>query len=138
MRTRDGATVVVSRPGAVAFLADIVVAVHAAIAAFLTFGIVLIPLGAWRGWRFVRRRWLRLIHLAGIWFVAIETALGFICPLTAWEAWLRRAQPDDVGFIAGWIRWILYYDVPLWIFGVIYLAAAVLTALLWRWVRPVS
>lgn len=122
----------------VTLLADVVVTVHAAIAAFLALGLVLIPIGGWRGWGFVRRRRLRQIHLVGMAFVAGETVFGFACPLTVWEAWLRRTHPGDVGFIAGWVRWLLFYDVPLWIFAVIYVLATGLTVLLWRWVRPAA
>jgi hypothetical protein len=117
-------------------LADIVVIAHAIIAAFITLGFVLIPLGGWLGWQFVRQWWLRFAHLVGILFVAGETALGFACPLTLWEDALRRESAGGVGFIAGWVRWILYYDVPLWIFGVIYIVAGVVAVLLWRWVPP--
>lgn len=117
-------------------LADIVVVAHAIIAGFITLGFVLIPLGGRFGWRLVRRWWLRFAHLVGILFVAGETVLGFACPLTRWENLLRRGQGDDVGFVAGWVRWILYYDVPLWVFGVIYVAAAAAALLLWHWVPP--
>lgn len=117
-------------------IADIVVVVHALIAAFIISGFVLIPLGAWLDWRFVRRRGLRLTHLLGILFVATETVLGVACPLTIWEDWLRRSGAPDAGFIARWVRWVLYYDVPLWVFGVIYVVGAVAAILLWRWVPP--
>lgn len=121
-----------------ASLADVVVVVHALIAAFIALGFALIPLGAWLGWRFVRRRWLRLTHLAGILFVTAETVVGFTCPLTAWENVLRREDTNGVGFVAGWVRRLLYYDVPLWVFGLIYAVAAILAVLLWRWVPPFS
>lgn len=117
-------------------LADILVVVHALIAAFITAGFVAIPLGAWVGWRFVRRRRLRLIHLVGILFVAGETVLGFVCPLTAWEDWLRGGNANGAGFIARWVRWALYYDAPLWLFAAVYVIAAVVALLLWRWAPP--
>lgn len=119
-----------------AALADIVVVVHALIAAYIVSGFLLIPLGAWADWRFVRQRWLRLTHLFGVLFVAAETALGYVCPLTLWEDWLRREGEQNAGFIARWVRWALYYDVPLWIFGVIYVSGAVVVLLLWKWVPP--
>lgn len=119
-------------------LADIILVAHFLVAAFITLGFVVIPLGAWLSWDFVRRRGLRLIHLAGILFVAAETALGVMCPLTVWENALRGGGNYEIGFIARWVRWLLYHDVPLWIFGAIYVAAAVLALLLWRWVPPAS
>ena len=119
-------------------LADIIVVVHALIALFIISGFVLIPLGVWFEWRFVRRRWLRLIHLFGILFVALETLLGVACPLTLWEEWLRRDGSPNDGFIVRWVRWALYYDVPLWVFGTIYVVGAAAAILLWRWVAPQS
>lgn len=117
-------------------LADVLVVIHFFIAAFITSGFVLIPLGAWRKWQFVRRRWLRLLHLVGILFVAGETLVGMACPLTLWENALRHGHVDDGGFIAAWARWVLYYDVPLWIFGLLYVAAALLAIFLWLWIPP--
>jgi len=119
-----------------AWLADAILVVHALIVAFIVSGFLLVPMGAWLNWGLVRRRWLRLVHLAAIMFVAAQTALGFFCPLTVWEDRLRGGEAQDIGFIARWVRWVIYYDVPLWIFGVIYVAAAVVAVLLWRWVPP--
>lgn len=121
-----------------ALLADITLVVHFLIAAFITLGFAVIPLGAWFDWRFVRHRNLRLAHLGGILFVAAETALGVMCPLTVWEDALRGGGGYETGFIARWVRGLLYYDVPLWMFGAIYVAAAILALLLWRWVPPAS
>jgi hypothetical protein len=101
----------------VTLLADIIVVVHALIAAFITLGFVAVPVGAWLNWRLVRCRWLRLVHLVSILFVAGETVLGFVCPLTAWEDWLRGGNANGAGFIARWVRWGLYYDAPLWMFA---------------------
>lgn len=117
-------------------LADIIVVVHALIAAFITLGFVVIPVGAWLNWRFVRRRRLRLVHLVGILFVAGETVLGFVCPLTAWEDWLRGGNANNAGFVAHWVRWALYYDVPLSTFAAIYVIAAAVAVWLWRWIPP--
>lgn len=116
--------------------ADVVLVVHALIAAFITLGFAAIPLGAWWGWRFVRRRGLRLAHLAGILFVAGETALGVACPLTVWEDLLRGNRTTDAGFVARWARWALYYDAPAWVFAVMYVAAALAATWLWRRVPP--
>ena len=121
-----------------ALLADVIVVIHALVAAFITLGFVLIPLGARLGWSFVRWRPLRLAHLVGILFVAGETALGFACPLTIWEAVLRHESPNDVGFVAGCVRSVLYYDAPLWVFALAYALAAAFAVYLWCWVPPLS
>jgi len=120
----------------VTWLADAVLFTHALVVVFIVSGFALIPLGAWLQWEFVRRRWLRFLHLGAMVFVAAQTVLGFLCPLTLWEDWLRGRSDSDVGFIARWVRWALYYDVPLQVFGAIYLIGAVVAILLWRWVPP--
>lgn len=119
-------------------LADIVLALHVLVAAFIALGFVAIPLGAWYRWNVVRRRSWRRVHLAAILFVALESALGMACPLTVWEDALRGGGVYEVGFIAGWLRRLLYYDVPLWMFSAVYLTGAVLALLLWRWVPPAA
>jgi hypothetical protein len=117
--------------------ADVILIAHALIAGFITLGFVAIPLGAWRGWRFVYRRGLRLAHLGGILFVAAEALLGVACPLTLWEDAVRGGgAAEQAGFIARGIRSLLYYDVPLWAFTVVYAGAAVLAVWLWRRVPP--
>ena len=67
--------------------AVLVLAVHLAVIAFNLFGLVAIPLGAWRGWAFVRVRWWRALHLASLAVVALHVAA------TLWHAVIRR---DDV------------------------------------------
>ena len=116
-------------------LADGVLLVHAVIAGFIALGFIVIPLGGWCDWSFVRWRRLRQLHLGGMLFVAAEAVFGVACPLTLWEDALRGG-PSDVGFIARWVRWLLYYEVPLWVFGAMYVAAAVLAVALWFWVPP--
>lgn len=117
------------------WFADLILVAHVLIAAFITLGFVVIPLGAWFDWALVRRRGWRLAHLAGNLFVAAESVLGVACPLTTWEERLRGGG-YEAGFIATWLRWILYYNVPLWVFGIAYVAAAILAVLLWWWVPP--
>lgn len=116
-------------------VADILLIIHVLLAAFITFGFLLIPLGARRHWGFVRSRRLRLLHLGGILVVAAEALLGIACPLTVWENLLRGGDAE-AGFIATAVRHLLYYDVPLWIFSVVYVTAAVLALVLWRAVPP--
>lgn len=120
---------------ATAILADVVLVVHALIAAFIAAGFVVVPLGARLGWRLARRFGLRLAHLLGILFVAAETALGYACPLTVWEDALRGGGAD-AGFVARWVQALLYYDVPLWVFGAIYVVAAVVALAFWVWIPP--
>src|SRR5206468_711548 len=58
-----------------AFLADVILVVHASFVLFVVGGFVLILIGA-RSWSWVRNRAFRILHLAAIAFVTIETVLG--------------------------------------------------------------
>jgi hypothetical protein len=116
------------------FAADIVLAVHFAFVAFVVGGLAAIWIGAALGWRWVRSFRFRVAHLAAICFVAAEAVLGIMCPLTLWEDALR-GRASEMGFIARWIRGIMYYDLPLWIFTLAYVAFAIVVALTF-WVVP--
>jgi hypothetical protein len=119
-----------------ALLADAVLAVHLGIADYLTLGLPLVWLGAWRGWRFVRNPWLRWGHVAAMAVAALEAAVGRLCPLTEWEHALRMSAgqyvPHARGFLAGLVHDWFYWDVPLEIFRILYLAYFALIVLtLW-------
>jgi Protein of Unknown function (DUF2784) len=116
-------------------LADVVLVLHFAIAAFITAGLLLIPLGATLRWRWVRRRGLRLAHVFVIAFVAVEAVIGVACPLTLLEDSLRGMSRGD-GFIERWVGAVLYWNLPAWAFTAIYAGAALLALLLWRLVPP--
>ena len=113
-------------------LADVVVALHFAIVVFIVGGLVLVWVGAAARWTWVRNPWFRYAHLAAIVFVAAEALAGMACPLTVWEDMLRGgAQPDS--FVGRWIRRLLFYQAPEWIFTTAYCAwaaASVLTLVL--------
>ncbi|MEM9533184.1 MAG: DUF2784 domain-containing protein [Pseudomonadota bacterium] len=119
--------------------ADLVLLVHVLFVGFVVFGLGLILLGRWRGWRWVRNPWFRLTHLAAIGVVVIQAWLGIVCPLTVWEMSLRDKAGDAVytgAFIAHWLESILYYQAPPWVFAVVYTAFGALVVLSWFWVRP--
>jgi hypothetical protein len=115
--------------------ADLVACLHLAVVLFITAGLPLIYLGGALGWAWVRIRWWRLVHLGAIAFVAVESLLGKICPLTIWEDQLRGREPSR-GFIEQWVDRILFYDLPSWVFTTAYAAFAVLVALTWFLVPP--
>ena len=116
-------------------LANAILVVHFAIVTFITAGLPLIYLGAAAGWSWVRKwRW-RALHLAAILFVAIESVLGLTCPLTVWEDALRGHRTGG-GFIEHWIRRILFYDLPGWVFLAAYTGFAMLVAVTWVVVPP--
>jgi polyferredoxin len=82
-------------------VADLLLGIHFAIAAFIVGGLVLVWAGAALGWRWVRNPWFRYLHLAAIAFVAAEALLGAACPLTVWEDVLRGGlRPES--FVGRW------------------------------------
>ena len=116
-------------------LADIILVVHFAFVLFVVASLPLIWIGAAAGWRWIRNRSYRLVHMAAIVFVSAEAAAGIWCPLTVWEDALRGATSDR-SFIARWIHTALFYDLPPWVFTVAYLAFATLVALAWWRIPP--
>jgi hypothetical protein len=116
-------------------LADVLLVVHFAIAAFIVGGLILVWIGAPLGWRWIRNPWYRYLHLAAIAFVAGEGLLGIACPLTVWEDLLRGGlRPES--FVARWAYRLLYYRAPEWVFSAAYLAWALATLLTLRLVPP--
>jgi hypothetical protein len=116
-------------------LADLVLVLHFALAAFIVCGIAAISLGWALAWGWVRNRSFRLAHLLAVCVVALEAILGIACPLTVLEDWLRGG-PGERSFVARWVSRALYYDLPQWVFTTVYVAAAVATLLAWRLVSP--
>ncbi|HEX7324870.1 MAG TPA: DUF2784 family protein [Rhodanobacteraceae bacterium] len=110
--------------------------VHLTIIAFNIAGCVLVPIGAWRHWRWVREFWWRLAHLLSFAVVAGQALAGRACFLTIWQADLAgasRAPP----LIATWINHVVYWPLPLWVFAVAYVVIFLYVIALWIWVRPV-
>ena len=119
--------------------ADLILLLHVLFVAFVIIGLVLIFVGKFRVWSWIRNPWFRLIHLAAITIVVVQSWLGLICPLTTIEMALRSRAGDTVysgSFISHWLESILYYDIPPWIFVVCYMAFAAVVAASWFWIRP--
>ena len=115
--------------------AIILLALHLAIIVFNIAGCVLIPLGAWRGWRWVREFWWRLTHVLSLAVVAVQALLGRACFLTIWQDQLSgstHVQP----LIEGWMNRLVYWPLPMWVFVVAYVAVFAYVIGLWIWVRP--
>lgn len=115
--------------------ATLVLIVHFAIIAFNVIGCLAIPVGAWRGWRWVRGYWWRLAHLASLAVVALQALLGRACFLTIWQEDLAGSAVHQP-LIAGWINRIIYWPLPLWMFALAYVAVFAYVVLLWFVVRP--
>jgi len=102
-------------------LASVILAVHVLIIGFNIFGLVAIPLGAWRGWRFVHAPLWRLLHLGSIGITALQAAMGQACFLTIWQVGLEGEPGNEVPLIMGWVNSIIFWPLPLWVFTTIYL-----------------
>ena len=119
-------------------LADLVLALHVAIVAFVVGGLGLIlagNLGRAR-WPWVNRWWFRLLHAGAIAVVAMQAWLGVVCPLTTLEMWLRlqAGLPAYGGsFIAHWLQAVLYFQAPGWVFTLAYTLLGLLV--LGTWLR---
>lgn len=119
-------------------LADLTLALHVAIAAFVVVGLILIVIGNLRGWGWVNRLWFRLAHLAAIAFVVAESWLGVVCPLTTFEMWLRVRAGEPAyagGFIEHWLQYLLYYNAPAWVFTLGYSLFGLAVLATW-WLFP--
>ncbi|WP_116366623.1 DUF2784 domain-containing protein [Parahaliea mediterranea] len=119
--------------------ADLVLLAHVLFVAFVVIGLVLVLLGGWRRWGWVRNPWFRLAHVAAIGFVVVQAWLGRLCPLTHLEVALRERAGDAVysgAFIAHYLERALYVQAPQWVFAVVYSLFGLLVVAAWLWVRP--
>jgi hypothetical protein len=117
------------------WLADAVLIAHVLFVLFVVGGFALILAGA-RRWDWVRNRAFRTAHLAAIALVAAEAVLGITCPLTRWEDILRATGREERSFIGRWLAWLLYYDLPEWVFAIAYCAFVLAVVWVWRAVPP--
>ena len=112
-------------------LAAVVLAAHLVVIGFNVFGLVAIPLGAWRGWDWVRIGWWRWLHVGALAVVAVQAVAGRACFLTIWQDDLDGGA-ETTPLIARWINSLVYWDLPLWVFTAAYvLVFAYVLALLW-------
>lgn len=121
--------------------ADSILVVHVLFVVFVVMGLILIFVGKFLQWHWVRNRRFRIAHLLSIGIVVLQAWLGVICPLTTLEMKLREKAGEAVyteSFIQHWFQEILYYDAPLWVFTVCYTLFASLVVGSWFWVRPRS
>lgn len=124
-------------PGLAGLLADAILALHVGVVVFVVLGTLLILAGGPLGWRWVRARTFRLVHLALVAVIALQAWLGRLCPLTTWEQALRnRAGQDTYGesFIQYWLSRLIFFQAPWWLFVAAYTAFALLVLVAWwRW-----
>src|SRR3990172_8006908 len=121
------------------FLADFILVIHALFIAFVILGFLMILIGMFRHWDWIKNFRFRLIHLLAIGIVVVESWFGRICPFTEWENRLRAAAgavgyPES--FIQYWLQKIVFYDFSPWVFTVAYTLFAMVVLLAWIIVPP--
>lgn len=124
-----------------AFLADLILYLHALIVAFVVIGFLMILIGMVRHWQWVRNFWLRLAHLLCMVVVTVQALCGNYCPLTVWENQLRQAAGEAAypgSFVQSWVARLIYYDIPLWVFAIVYSLFTLLVLLAWIARPPVT
>ena len=122
-----------------ALAADGMLVTHVLFVLFVVLGLVLIYVGKFRVWRWVRNPWFRLAHVLGIGVVVVQSWLGIVCPLTIWEMELRRKAGQaayEGSFITHWLNELLYYQAPPWVFIVCYTFFGAMVLGSWFLVRP--
>ena len=129
-------TITESNKGIMIWLADAVLVLHALIVLFIVGGLIAIWIGAVLKHDWVRNRAFRLVHLAAIGIVAILAVLDVPCPLTVLEDRLRTGVTGQEGFVQRWVSYWLYYDLPAWVFVVVYVAFLLVVAMTWWRIPP--
>ena len=120
-------------------VADAILVTHVLFVAFVVLGLILIFVGKFLSWLWVRNPWFRVTHLLGIGVVVLQAWFGVICPLTIWEMDLRSKAGETIyegSFITHWLNELLYYQAPSWVFVVCYTAFGGLVLASWFLVRP--
>ncbi len=119
--------------------ADAILIIHVLFVGFVILGLVLVFAGRLFSWSWVHNRRFRIVHLAAIGIVVLQSWFSVICPLTQWEMSLRGKAGDTTypgSFIAHWLETLLYYRASEWVFILIYTLFGVLVVVSWYWVRP--
>lgn len=121
-------------------LADLIVSFHFLYVLFAVGGQIAITAGSFFKWPWIRQPTFRICHLIAVGLVALEAAMGTVCPLTDWEYNVRQSAGQsvdrDLSFIARLLRFIIFYDFPPWVFTVIHISFAILVALTFVLVPP--
>jgi hypothetical protein len=120
-------------------LADAVLVIHLGFAAFIVLGFVLIWIGFFLKWSFIRNFYFRLAHLTAMGIVMVETLIGLLCPMTSWEVRLRLLAGGggyEGSFMQHWLHRILYIEISMEAFRVIYPVFFLFIALTFIVVKP--
>lgn len=121
------------------WLADLMLVVHVGIVLFVVVGQLLILLGGWRRWGWIRHFGFRVTHVALIVVIVAQAWLGRLCPLTIWEQALRRHAGDSSyggSFVEYWLSRLIFFEAPWWVFVAVYSAFAAVVAISWVRLPP--
>jgi len=119
----------------ISLIADIVLVIHICVVIFMISGVVLIPIGYKFDWGWIANTQLRIFHTGMMVFITLETLLGITCPLTSIENSLRGIYQSK-SFIEYWIKQIIYWDVPVHFFIILYCMFLGWTFLMWKLFPP--
>ena len=114
---------------------EIVLLFHFCIFLFMILSFFLIPIGYYQKWKWVKNKYYRLIHLILMGIIFIETTLGFMCPLTTLENFLRN-DTEINNKITQIIHQIMYWDLPTYQFIILYLLSLLYLIFLWIFFKP--
>jgi len=122
-------------------LADAILILHALFVVFVVTALVLILVGGYRQWPWIRNWRFRIVHLVSIALVVAQSWAGLLCPLTSLEMWLRGQAGTVIyegSFIQYWLQRFLYHDAPAWVFVVAYTAFGLLVVIAWLRFPPLK
>ena len=123
-----------------AFFADLLVLFHFFYVTFAVGGEFFILAGAFLKLGVVRNFAFRIAHLVAVVFVALESLVDVLCPLTEWEYNLRELAGQrverEISFLGRLLRRIIFYDFPSWAFTLMYVGFGALVILTFIFVPP--
>ena len=120
------------------WLANTILVLHALIVLFIVGGLIAIWIGAASRWTWVRNRAFRTTHIGAMGIVAMLALIDIPCPLTVMEDRLRTGASGAQGFVQRWVSAFLYFDFPVWMFTLAYVAFFIAVAITWRRIPPRS
>lgn len=107
-------------------LTELVLITHAGIVLFNVFAFIAIFGGMYFRWTWTANRLFRFAHISLLGIIALQALLGRLCPLTILEFQLRQAAGEEAvaeSFVVRIIENLIYYELPLWFFALVYCLA---------------
>ena len=126
-------------PALYSLAAETLLITHVVFVIFVVLGLIVILVGRFRFWQWVRNPWFRSVHLLAVAIVVLQSWFAVICPLTIWEMQLRSKAGEFAyqgSFITHWLNELLYYQAPSWLFIFAYTVFGGMVLCSWFLVRP--